>query len=294
MSLSDQNSPLKRRKPEWLKTRLPAGDSLFRIKKDLQQRKLSTICQSARCPNINECWNGGHATFLILGRVCSRDCGFCSVSSGSPQPLDRDEGEKILEMVRIMKLKYVVITSVTRDDLADGGAVHFAEIVRFIKGKQSDLKVEVLIPDFKGDPSSLGFLLDSGPDVVGHNLETVSRLYPSVNRSLGRYHLSLEVLNHIHSAGQLSKSGIMVGLGERRAEIETSMIDLRRVGVDLLTIGQYLQPHANCVPVEKYYHPEEFKMLQELASGLGFKDVRSGPFVRSSYGAREMYAGISD
>ena len=276
-------------KPKWLKAQIPAGENYFRIKKSLEEKNLSTICQQARCPNISECWNNYHATFLIMGDTCSRDCKFCSVKPGKPKPLLAEEPERVLEMVDIMKAKYVVITSVTRDDLEDGGSSHFAKVINHLKTQRPEVKIEVLIPDFQGSTQHLDIVLNAGPDVLNHNLETVKRLYPHVNRKEENYHISLKVLKYSHERGFIAKSGIMVGLGETLEEIKALFRDLRKSGVKLLTIGQYLQPIKENVPVEKYYTPDEFEQLKEIALSHGFTAVESAPFVRSSYKAHRMY-----
>jgi lipoic acid synthetase len=280
---------IKKRKPGWLKTRIPSGDNYFKIKKALEKSNLSTICQNARCPNISECWNNYHATFLIMGDTCSRNCTFCSVKNGIPEPLDSSEPERVLEMVEIMKATYVVITSVTRDDLEDGGSSHFAAVIKTLKIRNPGVKIEVLIPDFKGNIRHLDTVLEAEPDVLNHNLETVRRLYPFVNRNPQNYNISLQVLKISKEKGFITKSGIIVGLGESVEELKELFQDLRGSGVDLLTIGQYLQPTRQNVPVEKFYTPQEFEELREIAFSSGFKDVVSGPFVRSSYKADQMY-----
>jgi lipoic acid synthetase len=280
---------MRKPKPSWLKARIPAGDDYFRVKKALEKRNLCTICQSAKCPNISECWNNYHATFLIMGDTCSRNCTFCSVKAGTPGPLDKNEPERVLEMTDIMKAKYVVITSVTRDDLEDGGSSHFAAVVETLKKNKPDVKIEVLIPDFKGNMEHLETVLNAGPDVLNHNLETVRRLYPHVNRDPKNYPVSLTVLKNSKERGFITKSGIMVGLGETMDELKELFRDLRLSRVDLLTIGQYLQPTRGNVSVEKFYTPNEFEKLKEVALSHGFTDVVSGPFVRSSYQADQMY-----
>jgi len=276
-------------KPKWLKAQIPAGEDYFRIKKSLEKRNLATICQQARCPNISECWNNYHATFLIMGDTCSRNCTFCSVNPGSPGPLLSEEPERLLEMVDIMKAKYVVITSVTRDDLEDGGSSHFAKVIAHLKIQRPEVKIEVLVPDFKGSTQHLDIVLNARPDVLNHNLETVKRLYPHVNRETGNYHISLKVLRYSHEKDFVTKSGIMVGLGETLDEIKELFQHLRESGVKLLTIGQYLQPAKENVTVEKYYTPDEFEQLKEIALFHGFTAVESAPFVRSSYKAHRMY-----
>jgi lipoic acid synthetase len=276
-------------KPKWLKAKIPSGGRFFKIKKDLESRNLHTICQSAKCPNIGECWNEGHATFLVMGNTCTRNCLFCSVKSGAPLPLDESEPRRILEMLEIMNLKYIVITSVTRDDLPDGGSGHFADIIRTIKGEKPDIKIEVLIPDFKGDTTCVQAVLDAGPDVLNHNLETVKRLYEKVNRTPENYWRSLQVLKYSGDKGFLTKSGIMVGLGESLDELKELFSDLVKQGTKLLTIGQYCRPTSANVEVVKYYSPDEFEELKHLAMSFGFNQVESGPFVRSSYHADSMY-----
>jgi lipoic acid synthetase len=276
-------------KPQWLKAGIPAGDNYFKIKKALEKRNLCTICQSAKCPNISECWNNYHATFLIMGDTCTRNCFFCSVKHGTPLPLDSLEPRRVLEMTEIMKAKYVVITSVTRDDLEDGGSSHFAAVIKELKTHKPEVKIEVLIPDFKGNTRDIDTVLEAGADVLNHNLETIHRLYPHVNRVPQNYHVSLQVLKYSKAKGAVTKSGIMVGLGETVTELKETFQDLRNNGVDLLTIGQYLQPTRQNVPVEKYYTPGEFEELKETALSFGFIDAVSGPFVRSSYNADHMY-----
>jgi lipoic acid synthetase len=268
---------------------IPAGKQVFEIKRKLEERGLFTICQSARCPNTGECWNSGHATMMIMGDICSRNCLFCSVSHGSPRSLDPREPDKIAEMSQILKLKYVVITSVTRDDLEDGGSGHFASTIRTLRTRLPDLLIEVLIPDFNGKPDHLERVWQAKPDVLNHNLETVRRIYPMINRNTDQYVRSLQVLRLSHEKGLTTKSGIMVGLGETGAELMDLFRDLRSSGVSLLTIGQYLQPTRNQVEVARYYSPAEFQKLKQAALSLGFTAVESGPLVRSSYRAGEMY-----
>jgi lipoic acid synthetase len=281
-------------KPKWLKAQIPGGEDYFRIKKNLEKRSLSTICQRAKCPNISECWKNYHATFLIMGDNCSRNCAFCAVKSGTPAPLHPEEAQRVLEMVDIMKSKYVVITSVTRDDLEDGGSSHFAGVIVHLKTRRPGVKIEVLIPDFKGSTRHMDTVLNTGPDVLNHNLETVQRLYPHVNRKPENYHISLQVLRYSHDKGFVTKSGIMVGLGETTAEIKETFQDLRESGVHLLTIGQYLQPTKENVPVDRFYTPEEFEELKKMALSCGFTGVESGPFVRSSYNAHKMYTFLQN
>lgn len=277
-------------KPKWLKsTMLSSGKTCFKIKRELEKRDLNTICQNARCPNISECWNNYNATLLIMGNICTRNCSFCSVIKGTPKPLNYNETERILEMIDILKSKYIVITSVTRDDLIDGGSSYFAYVIRKITNNKPELRVELLIPDFKGNSDHLDNVLEAEPDVLNHNIETVKRLYPKVNRNPKNYYISLEVLKYSKKKDFITKSGIMVGLGESKKEIEELFQDLRENGVDLLTIGQYLQPTIKNVSTEKFYTPYEFKTLKNIALSYGFKIVESGPLVRSSFNAYKMY-----
>lgn len=281
-------------KPEWLRIRIPSGKNVFHIKKELNDRGLHTICQDARCPNMHKCWENNHATFLILGDFCTRNCLFCSVKHGKPIPPDENEPEKIAQMVELMNLKYLVITSVTRDDLSDKGSGQYANVIRRLKSTFPELKIEVLIPDFGGDSKLIDNVLSESPDVLNHNLETVRRLYPAVNRKEENYDVSLSVLKHSASKGFVTKSGIMVGLGETADELEELFSHLRKNHVAILTIGQYLQPTSSNVKVEKYYSPDEFKQLYRMAKKLGFTGVESGPFVRSSYNAGELFKKVSE
>ncbi len=285
--------PQSLRKPEWLKARLPGGDAFFALKNKLRQRELHTICESARCPNIHECWNGAQATFLIMGSVCSRNCRFCAVASGPPEPLDPQEGRKLSEMAAWLGLRYAVITSVTRDDLADKGSGHFAAVVRTLKRERPRLGIEALVPDFSGHAELLDAVLDAGVDVLAHNIETVPALYAKVNRRPAAFADSLRILQRGKERGWITKSGLMVGLGETQAEILDLLAALRERHVDLLTIGQYLQPDRRSVPVERYVPPAEFAELKQAALGLGFREVESGPFVRSSYHAEQMFQAVS-
>lgn len=284
---------IRQRKPGWLKSRLPGGEAYFALKSKLEKDGLHTICQNARCPNIHECWNGNQATFLIMGNVCTRDCGFCAVATGRPGPLDEAEGRKISRMVRVMGLGYAVITSVTRDDVADKGSSHFAAVIRTLKQERPQLKVEALVPDFGGDSGLLDEVLEAGPDVLAHNVETVPALYARVNRREQAFAHTLQVLAHAKEKGWITKTGLMVGLGETAAEIQGLFSTLRDRGVDVLTIGQYLQPERRSLPVSRYYSPEEFSALKESALGHGFIGVESGPFVRSSYHAEQLYATVT-
>ena len=278
------------KKPPWLKKRIPPFQDLQKVKSILDGADLHTVCEEARCPNLGECFSRGTATFLILGRVCTRNCGFCAVENGIPVPADETEPEKVAQAVQKMGLQYVVITSVTRDDLPDGGASLFAKTIQSIRALDSKTKVEVLIPDFQGDPTSLNVVLREDPDVLNHNIETISRLYPDVRpqadyeRSLHLLRKSKELYSHI-----LTKSGLMLGLGETQEEVLELLRDLRDTGCDFLTIGQYLQPRQDRLPVVRYVTPEEFEEYKRIGEETGFRAVASGPFVRSSFHAFEMF-----
>jgi lipoic acid synthetase len=279
-------------KPAWLKVKLPTEENFFRVAEILKTNHLNTICRSARCPNISECWSARTATFLILGDVCTRDCAFCAVRKGVPQPPSAEEPRRVAAAVAAMGLDYAVITSVTRDDLADGGASHFAQTIRAIKALNPRVKIEVLIPDFKGDERALAAVVEAGPDVLNHNLETTAGCYRLINRPPENYRRSLGVLKQAREMGVLTKSGLMVGLGEDEAEIMPTLFDLRAAGCDLLTIGQYLRPSSSHTPVRKYYPPEEFEGFKKKAKMLGFKGVEAGPLVRSSYQAHRMFNSL--
>lgn len=248
--------------------------------------KLHTVCQSARCPNIGECWHERTATFMILGNVCTRNCGFCAVTTGSPSPADEREPERVGEAAQVLSLKHAVVTSVTRDDLADGGASIFAATIREIKRRLKECSVEVLIPDFKGDREALRVVVEARPDILNHNIETVPRLYKTMRRQ-ANYEMSLDLLRAAKEIDPAvyTKSGIMVGVGESREEVIKTMLDLREAGCDILTIGQYLRPSFDHVAISRYYKPEEFKELRDLGMNMAFRHIESGPLVRSSYHA---------
>ncbi|MGZ5498758.1 MAG: lipoyl synthase, partial [Candidatus Aminicenantales bacterium] len=253
---------------------------------------LHTICQSARCPNIGECWEHKTATFLILGDTCTRNCGFCAVTKGTPLAPDPEEPLHVAEAVTSLGLAYAVITSVTRDDLPDGGAAHFAAVIGAIRAKSPATRVESLIPDFKGDTAALETVLAARPDVLNHNLETTESLYPAIRRPRENYRRSLGVLAAAKARGALTKSGLMIGLGESEADILGTLADMRQAGCDLLTVGQYLQPTASHPAVSKYYTPDEFAALATAARQTGFLEVVSGPLVRSSYEAGRLYETV--
>ncbi len=275
-------------RPDYVKVRLPTEESYFRTREEVKDLHLHTVCEEARCPNISECWTMGTATFMIMGKNCSRNCRFCSVTHGHMEPLDPSEPENVAKAVIDMKLRYAVITSVDRDDLSDGGAGHFASVIKEVK--KSGVKVEVLIPDFQGKEESLKMICDAKPDVIAHNIETVRRLTPFVRDPRAKYDQSLKVLEFVKEHGFITKSSIMLGLGERDEEVISSLQDLRRVGVDIVTIGQYLRPSRMQLPVLEYSSTERFKMFEEQAYRIGFSFVASGPLVRTSYRAAEAWA----
>ncbi len=280
----DSELPSVIRKPEWLKAKVPGGENYSRLRNLIDERKLHTVCEEARCPNMGECWNSGTATFMILGDTCTRSCGFCNVKTGKMHIVDEDEPRRVAEAVALLKLHHAVITSVNRDELFDGGAHIFANTIFEIRKHLPKCKVEVLIPDFMGSEEALNLVLDAQPDILNHNIETVPRLYRTV-RPQAHYHRSLEVLERAKQKGFVTKTGIMLGLGETADEVIELMGDLRAVECDIFTIGQYLQPTKNHLPVERFAHPDEFKMLKEKGIEMGFRHVESGPLVRSSYHA---------
>ena len=281
------------RKPDWIRIRLTANPEVDRIKGILRQRKLASVCEEASCPNLSECFSHGTATFMIMGEICTRRCPFCDVAHGKPNPLDPDEPSQLAEAVAEMQLKYVVVTSVDRDDLKDSGAGHFAACIEAVRKANPTTTLEVLVPDFRGRMDiALSILADTPPDVFNHNLETVPRLYKKA-RPGADYEWSLDLLARYKSIQPdvQTKSGLMLGLGETFEEVVEVMKDCRRHNVDMLTLGQYLQPSRDHLPVDRYVHPDEFEALAEEARALGFKRVASGPLVRSSYQADQQAAG---
>ncbi|MCZ6775476.1 MAG: lipoyl synthase [Ignavibacteria bacterium] len=273
-------------RPEWLRVRVPGGQNYVRLKNLINEHKLHTVCEEARCPNMAECWNAGTATFMILGDVCTRSCGFCAVKTGKPIGLDLGEPSRVAEAIRIMGVKHAVITSVNRDELPDGGAAIFAETIRRVRVVNPGVNVEVLIPDFRGVEWALNLVIEAGPDILNHNTETVPRLYRLV-RPQARYHRSLELLERAKLAGMVTKSGLMLGIGETLEEVARVMDDLSKVACDILTLGQYLQPTKSHLPVDRFIHPDEFRMLKVKGIEMGFRHVESGPLVRSSYHAEK-------
>ncbi|MEE0948623.1 MAG: lipoyl synthase [Bacteroidales bacterium] len=276
------------RKPDWLKIKLETGENYPKVKKIVELNKLHTICSSGKCPNIGQCWSIGTATFMISGDVCTRSCKFCATKTGKPLPLDPEEPAKIAESVRLMQLKHCVITSVDRDDLADKSAEHWAKTIEAVRKANTNTTIEVLTPDFDADERLLNIVFASKPDVFGHNMETVKRLSDQT-RSRAKYDVSLKVLSLSNQAGLITKTGIMVGLGESEAEVVELMQDVRKAGVRLMTIGQYLQPTKSHIPVIEYVTPEQFAKYREIGLELGFDNVESGPLVRSSYMAEKTF-----
>ena len=278
-------------KPEWLKIKAPGGEQYVRLKAQLRERGLHTVCEEARCPNVEECWSGGTATLMLLGDTCTRGCRFCAVKTARlPPPPDADEPRKAAESVRLMELDYVVLTSVDRDDLPDGGAAHFAAAVRAVRAESPQTLIEVLIPDFQGDPAALAVLLASRPDVVAQNLETVERLTHPVRDPRAGYRQTLDLLARVKrmAPGTFTKSSLMLGLGERDDEVRAALRDLRAAGAEFVTLGQYLRPTGGHLPVQRYVPPEEFERWRTEAEAMGFLVAASGPLVRSSYRAGEF------
>ncbi len=291
MPQNEENIAIRPRLPEWLKVRAPGSPRYMELKALMKQQSLHTVCEEAHCPNIGECWDSGTATFMILGEICTRACLYCAVTTGRPAGLDLQEPARLAKTVKAIGLDYCVITSVNRDELADGGAFIFALCIKKIREEAPGCKVEVLIPDFAGSWPALQKVMDARPDVLNHNIESVSRVFQKV-RPKGDYHMSLELLAKAKemAPGTVTKSGIIVGMGERQDELLETMADLRGVDCDLLTIGQYLRPSKKHLPMDRFYTPAEFDQLREAGEAMGFKNVASGPLVRSSYHAGEQHA----
>lgn len=277
-----------RERPDWLKVKLPGGENYARLRGLIETHRLHTVCEEARCPNMGECWNAGTATFMILGDVCTRSCGFCAVTTGRPAGLDTDEPYRVAEAIRLMDVRHAVITSVNRDELPDGGAAIFAETIRQARKVNPTVRIEVLIPDFRGVRWALQLVIDERPDILNHNTETVPRLYGRV-RPQAKYGRSLELIRRGHDAGMVTKSGLMLGLGESPEEVLEVMRDLRGSGCDILTLGQYLRPSKDHLPVERYVPPAEFLGFKNEGLSMGFRHVESGPLVRSSYHAIDSF-----
>lgn len=289
---SSTNASRRKNLPSWFKVRFRPGPHYQEIRQLMDTHRLHTICEEARCPNIWECWNNRTATFLILGDICTRRCHYCSVTTGRPSAVDREEPQRVANAVKLLKLRHAVVTSVNRDDLPDGGAALFADTIQRIRHENPTCTVEVLIPDFQGQQTDLEMVMQAKPDILNHNIETVPRLFPSI-RPQGKYGRSLDVLQWAKAMGGRTKSGLMAGLGESNEEIRQVMRDLREVECDILTIGQYLQPTLQHAPVSRYYTPDEFERFKEEGMALGFQHVESGPLVRSSYHAEEQTHGRS-
>jgi lipoic acid synthetase len=285
-------TPPRARHPRWLKVPLPAGQNFHDVRKLIKQNDLHTVCQSAHCPNIGDCWGQRTVTFMILGEVCTRNCRFCAVTSGTPQAVDRDEPLRVAEAVKKLSLRYAVITSVTRDDLSDGGASVFADTIQEIRKAVPACQIEVLIPDFNGLESALSTVISASPDVLNHNIETVPSLYPAV-RPEASYYRSMRVLKLAKQQGMLTKTGLMLGLGEKNDEVLDVMRDLRNIDCDILTLGQYLQPSASHLSIDRYLTPGEFHQFKLAGEKMGFRHVEAGPLVRSSYHAGSSFNQIA-
>lgn len=280
------------KKPDWLRVKLPIGQEYRHVRGLVDQYKLHTICESGNCPNMGECWGAGTATFMILGNVCTRSCGFCSVATGRPEAVDWDEPQRVAEAIHLMKVKHAVITSVDRDELKDGGSVIWYNTIKAVKALNPETTLETLIPDFKGEKDNIARIIAAAPEVVSHNIETVERLTRQV-RIQAKYWRSMDVIRTLKSEGMRTKSGIMLGLGETREEVIQTLTDLRDNGCDVVTIGQYLQPTKKHLPVNRFVHPDEFAEFREIGYQLGLDYVESGPLVRSSYHSeRHVSPGI--
>jgi len=270
------------KKPDWLRVKLPIGESYRHVRGLVNDHKLHTICESGNCPNMGECWGEGTATFMILGNVCTRSCGFCAVATGRPDAVDWDEPQRVAEAIHLMKVKHAVVTSVDRDELPDGGSIIWQNTINAIKALNPDTTLETLVPDFRGIQEQIDRIIEAHPNVVSHNMETVERITKKV-RVQAKYHRSLEVLNQLKKGGMRTKTGIMLGIGETKEEVIATMAHLVNVGCDVLTLGQYLQPTPKHLPVLRFVHPDEFAELKEIGYQLGLDYVESGPLVRSSY-----------
>ena len=285
---SDPSAPVAQgRKPSWLKMKMPGGEGYARLRNLVKDQRLHTVCESAKCPNIGECWSAGTATLMILGDICTRACGFCHIATGRPPELDLDEPRRVGDAVATMNLGHVVITSVNRDELPDGGAAVWAETIEQIRLKSPGTSIEVLIPDFCGDPDALQRVLDARPDILNHNIESVPRMYPVV-RPQAKYRRSLDLLQIARQQGFTSKTGMMLGIGERPEEVDSVIDDLVAIGCDILTLGQYLQPTRKHLPVDRWVTPAEFAQWKQTGESRGLRHVESGPMVRSSYHAEKQ------
>lgn len=289
---STTTETIKRNKPDWLRVKLPIGESYKHVRSLVDTHKLHTICESGNCPNMGECWGEGTATFMILGNVCTRSCGFCAVATGRPESVDWDEPQRVAEAVYLMKVKHAVITSVDRDELKDGGSIIWSNTIKAVKTLTPHTTLETLIPDFKGEKENIQRVIDASPEVVSHNIETVERLTRQV-RIQAKYWRSMEVIKILKQGGMRTKSGIMLGLGEKKEEVIQTLQDLANSGCDVVTIGQYLQPSKKHLPVQRFVHPDEFAEYKEIGYQLGLDYVESGPLVRSSYHSeKHVIAGL--
>ena len=282
MSNCSSVEPVKIKKPDWLRVKLPIGESYKQVRGLVDTHKLHTICESGNCPNMGECWGEGTATFMILGNVCTRSCGFCAVATGRPDPVDWDEPQRVAEAIFLMKVKHAVLTSVDRDELKDGGSIVWYNTIKAVKSLNPNTTLETLIPDFKGQKENIQRVIEAAPQVVSHNIETVERLSRQV-RIQAKYWRSMEVIKTLKEGGMRTKSGIMLGLGEAKEEVVQTLHDLKDAGCDVVTIGQYLQPSKKHLPVHRFVHPDEFKEYREIGYSIGLDYVESGPLVRSSY-----------
>ncbi|PQJ12422.1 lipoyl synthase [Flavipsychrobacter stenotrophus] len=282
ISSVDVKADTRVKKPDWLRVKLPIGENYRHVRGLVDTHKLHTICESGNCPNMGECWGEGTATFMILGNICTRSCGFCAVATGRPEPVDWDEPQRVAEAIHLMKVKHAVLTSVDRDELKDGGSIIWANTIKAVRALNPETTLETLIPDFRGDWDNLQRIIDVAPEVVSHNLETVERLTKKV-RIQAKYHRSLEALRRLKDGGMRTKSGIMLGLGEEKHEVLQSLQDLADNGIDVVTLGQYLQPTQKHLPVVRFVHPDEFAEYREGGYNMGIDYVESGPLVRSSY-----------
>jgi len=291
ISSTENKTEQRVKKPDWLRVKLPMGENFRSVRNLVTTHKLHTICESGNCPNMGECWGEGTATFMILGNICTRSCGFCNVATGRPEPVDWDEPQRVAEAIYLMKVKHAVITSVDRDELKDGGSIIWANTINAVRALNPDTTLETLIPDFKGEIENINRIIEAAPDVVSHNIETVERLTRKV-RIQARYHRSMEVLRTLKDGGMRTKSGIMLGLGEEKEEVLQTLQDFADNGVDVVTIGQYLQPSPKHLPVVRFVHPDEFAWFREEGYRMGIDYVESGPLVRSSYHSeRHVHAG---
>lgn len=292
LPIASAAEPIKRSKPDWLRVKLPIGESYKQVRNLVDTHKLHTICESGNCPNMGECWGAGTATFMILGNVCTRSCGFCAVATGRPDAVDWDEPQRVAEAIHLMKVKHAVITSVDRDELKDGGSIIWYNTIKAVKALNPNTTLETLIPDFKGQKENIARIVEAAPEVVSHNIETVERLTRQV-RIQAKYWRSMEVIKSLKEGGMRTKSGIMLGLGEKKEEVFQTLYDLKAAGCDVVTIGQYLQPTKKHLPVQRFVHPDEFAEYKEEGYSIGLDYVESGPLVRSSYHSeRHVIAGL--